>query len=74
LGEHRAAPVTLAVPGRAVIVLTRVMDASGRQHVEIRTDIVLADGESNARAHLARILTEFDAHLRRVVRPPYVRP
>ncbi len=70
LGEHRAAPVTLTVPGQAVIVLTRVMGADGRQHVEIRTDVALAEGEAQARAHLAHILTELDAHLRRLISLP----
>jgi len=66
LGEHRAQPVSLRVPGRGVIVLTRVLSADGRQHVEIRTRLSLADGERPARAHLARILVELEAHLRRV--------
>jgi hypothetical protein len=49
-----------------VIVLTRVLSADGRQHVEIRTRLRRADGEKHARAHLARILVEIGAHLRRV--------
>jgi hypothetical protein len=49
-----------------VIVLTRVLSADGRQHVEIRTRLRLADGERPARAHLVRILVELEAHLRRV--------
>lgn len=66
LGEHRASPVRLEAPGRGVIVLTRVQAVDGREHVEIRTRIGLASGEHNARVHLARILNELDAHLRRV--------
>jgi hypothetical protein len=66
LGEHRAQPVRLDAPGRGVIVLTRVRSADGGQHVEVRTRIRLAPGESRARAHLVRILAELDAHLRRV--------
>jgi hypothetical protein len=66
LGEHRAQPVRLDAPGRGVIVLTRVLAADGRQHVEIRTRIRLATGERPARAHLAQVLAELDAHLRRV--------
>jgi hypothetical protein len=69
LGEHRATPITLSVPGRGVIVLTRVQARDGRQHVEIRTRITLAAGDRNARAHLARVLVELDAHLRRVIQP-----
>jgi hypothetical protein len=70
LGEHRAAPVTLRVPGRGSVVLTRVLGADGRQHAEVRTTIALAPDEPAARVHLAHILTELDTHLRRVVRPP----
>ncbi|MCX5121245.1 hypothetical protein OG992_29110 [Micromonospora sp. NBC_00362] len=69
MGEHRAQPVTLRVPGRGVVVLTRVLAADGSQHAEIRTRISLAAGDTNARAHLMRIVTEFDAALRRMVRP-----
>ena len=69
LGEHRAAPITLRVPGRASVVLTRVMSASGREHVEIRTSITLAPGEQAARRHLAHVLTELQHHLRRVIAP-----
>ncbi|MFF5178277.1 hypothetical protein ACFY2Q_09670 [Micromonospora sp. NPDC000316] len=69
LGEHRAQPVTLRVPGRGVVVLTRVLAADGSQHAEIRTRISLAPGDTNARSHLMRIVTEFDAALRRMVRP-----
>ena len=69
LGEHRAQPVTLDAGPRGVVVLTRVLAATGRQHVEIRTRITLASGEAHARAHLARILTALDALLRRLVRP-----
>ncbi len=70
LGEHRAAPVTLTVPGRASVVLTRILDATGRQHVEVRTSIALAVGDQAARAHLAHVLAELDTHLRRVAYPP----
>jgi hypothetical protein len=70
LGEHRARPVRLEVPGRASVVLTRVEDSTGRQHVEIRTSVTLAAGDHAARAHLAHILTELETHLRRVARQP----
>jgi len=68
LGEHRAAPVTLSAGAAGTVVLTRVLAADGRQHVEIRTRITLADGEPQSRAHLAEILVELDAQLRRVIR------
>ena len=68
LGEHRAAPITLHVPGRASLVLTRVLAATGRQHVEVTTSIGLADDEPAARAHLARVLAEITIHLWRLAR------
>jgi len=68
LGEHRAAPVRLGIPGRASTALTRVLAADGRQHVEITTSVALAAGDGPAREHLARILTELDAHLQRLAR------
>ena len=74
LGEHRAQPVSLYAPGRGVLVLTRVQAADGGQCVEVRTRIRLAPGESQARAHLARILAELDAHLRRLTALRYPRP
>jgi ABC-type hemin transport system ATPase subunit len=69
LGEHRAHPVSLHAD-TGVIVLTRVRAADGAEHVEIRTRITLARGEMQARAHLARILTQLDALLRHLVRLP----
>ena len=67
LGEHRAQPVTLDAGNSGVVVLTRVLAANGRQHVEIRTRITLTNaGEVHARAQLARILTQLDALLRRL--------
>jgi hypothetical protein len=71
LGEHRAEPITLAVPGCGGVVLTRVQGANGRQHAEIRARIVLADGEPAARAHLARVLAELGPYLRRVIQRPH---
>src|SRR5262245_10123954 len=70
LGEHQAAPIVLDIAGRGRIVLTRILAANGRQHVEIRTGVTLADGDHAARAHLAHILTELEGHLTRIIRPP----
>jgi len=70
LGEHRAEPVTLTAGPTGTVVLTRVLAANGRQHVEIRTRITLATGEPHAAAHLAHILIELEALLGRVIRPP----
>ena len=69
LGEHRASPVTLDAGRRGVMVLTRVQASDGRQHVEIRTRIVLsASGEAAARVQLGHILGALEALLRRLVR------
>jgi hypothetical protein len=69
LGEHRAEPVTVAHNRAGTIVLTRVLAANGRQHVEIRTRIELAPGEAQSRRHLGTILTDLQAHLHRVIQP-----
>jgi hypothetical protein len=68
LGEHRSIPVTVATAGAGLVVLTRILAAGGREHVEIRVRIGLAPGEASARAHLAQIVTGFAALLRRVTR------
>ena len=68
LGEHRAEPVALASNHRGLILLTRLRAADGRQHVEIRMRIALADSEKPARAQLRRILTLLDALLKHVNR------
>jgi hypothetical protein len=67
LGEHRSTPITLDSAG-AVVVLTRVLATTGRQHVEIRFRIGLASGEPHARAHLTQVVIGLDALLRRVTR------
>ena len=67
LGEHRSTPIILdSVAG--VVVLTRVLATTGREHVEIRFRIGLASGDPHARHHLAQIVTGLDALLRRVTR------
>lgn len=71
LGEHRAQPVILDAPGRGRLVITRVRAANGRQHVEVRSRIVLPPGSDMAvRRHVARVLVELDRHLRRVASLP----
>ena len=65
LGEHRADPIVLDVPGAGRVVLTRVHTAKGADHAEIRLRIVLPTGESDARARLAALLT----HLHTLIGP-----
>jgi hypothetical protein len=66
LGEHRAQPVSLDVPGRGVVVLTRVRAADGREHAEVRLRVALAAGDGQARVHLRLLLTELQVLLTRV--------
>lgn len=61
LGEHRAHPITLTVPGAGGAVLTRVRSAAGTQHAEIRLSIALPAGEPAARLRLAALLTHLSA-------------
>ncbi len=66
MGEHRAEPISLTVPGAGSFVLTRVLATTGRQHAEIRLSVILADHEPHARARLVALLT----HLRTLIGPP----
>lgn len=65
LGEHRARPITVAIPGAGSLVLTRVRTSNGRDHAEIRLSIALATDERGARQQLAALLT----HLRTLIGP-----
>jgi hypothetical protein len=65
LGEHRAHPITITVPGAGGAVLTRVRAADGRQHAEIRLTIALPAPEAQARLRLAALLT----HLHTLIGP-----
>lgn len=65
LGEHRAQPVILDVPGLGRVVLTRVQAVNGRQHAEITTRVTLAAGAE--RRHLQHVLAELEQHLQRLV-------
>jgi hypothetical protein len=66
LGEHRADPLTIRVPGAGTAVLTRVRSADGTEHAEIRLRATLPDDESNARLRLAALLT----YMRTLLGPP----
>jgi hypothetical protein len=65
LGEHRAHPITLHVPGAGSLVVTRVRQASGTEHAEVRLSVVLADSEPAARHQLTALIT----HLTTVIGP-----
>lgn len=56
LGEHRAEPVVVELPGVGVLVLTRVLGADGRQHAEIRATVRLPEHDGAARLRLLDLL------------------
>ncbi|GII26496.1 hypothetical protein [Planosporangium mesophilum] len=65
LGEHRADPITLTVPGAGTAVITRVRSADGAEHADIRLSVALPADEPAARLRLAALLT----HLRTLIGP-----
>jgi len=65
LGEHRAAPITLTVPGAGAATLTRVRAVTGREHAELRLTVALPASEDRARLRLAALLT----HIRTLIGP-----
>ena len=65
LGEHRADPIIVDLPGAGRAMLTRVRGADGTDHAEIRMRIILPDHEPHARARLVALLT----HLRHLIGP-----
>jgi hypothetical protein len=65
LGEHRADPITLAVPGAGRVVITRVLAVDGAEHAEVTMRVVLPAGETPARMRLAALLT----HLHTLIGP-----
>jgi hypothetical protein len=69
LGEHRADPLTLTVPGAGSAILTRVRGIGGTQHAELRISITLPSNETDARLRLAALLT----HIRLLIGPPRLR-
>ncbi|MFG2037326.1 hypothetical protein [Dactylosporangium sp. NPDC048998] len=68
LGEHRADPLTIAIPGYGRATLTRVRGADGREHAEVRLTVALADVEPYARVQLLGVATDLRALLGRATR------
>ena len=68
LGEHRAEPLTIAVPGHGRAILTRVQAADGREHAEVRLTVALADAEPCARVQLLGVATDLRTLLGRATR------
>ncbi|WP_213456672.1 hypothetical protein [Rhizomonospora bruguierae] len=69
LGEHRAEPIAVALPG-ARGVLTRVRDRDGREYAEIRIRIALDPAEPTARTQLLTALTDLRALVSRAAPRP----
>ncbi len=65
LGEHRSDPQTFTVPGAGSATVTRIRDARGREHAEVRLSIALPADPHAARLRLAALLT----HLRNLIGP-----
>lgn len=65
LGEHRAEPVSVDVPGIGRLMLVRVQGNDGRQWAEVRGSVVLPNDEVLARGRLLRLLGDLAEALRR---------
>lgn len=69
LGEHRAEPIVIEVPGPlGRIVLTRVQGRDGRQHAEITATVALAEAEPYARMQLLALTADLETLLTRATR------
>jgi hypothetical protein len=64
LGEHRAEPVTVDLPGVGRLVLTRVLGADGRQYAEVRATAALPAEDGWARVRLMELLRRLPEALR----------
>lgn len=56
MSEHRSDPHVVDVDGVGRLVLTRVLDADGRQHAEVRISAVLGEHDVHARRRLEGLL------------------
>ena len=68
LGEHRAEPLALAIPGLGRATLTRVRGTDGREHAEVTLTVALADAEPCARVQLLGLATDLKTVLGRATR------
>ena len=73
LGEHRADPLAVDVPGLGRALLTRVRAADGRDHAEVTLTVALAAAEPYARRQLLDLTTDLTRVLERATRAS-VRP
>ncbi|MFF5227330.1 hypothetical protein [Dactylosporangium sp. NPDC000521] len=68
LGEHRADPLVVSVPGLGRALLTRVRAADGREHAEVTLTVALATAEPYARQQLLLLTTDLTRVLERATR------
>ncbi|MEV0570667.1 hypothetical protein [Dactylosporangium sp. NPDC050588] len=68
LGEHRADPLAVDVPGLGRALLTRVRAADGREHAEVTLTVALAAAEPVARAQLLGLARDLDTVISRATR------
>lgn len=68
LGEHRAAPLPVSLPGVGRAVLTRVESSDGRQHAEITITVALSAAEPAARRQLAGLIKDLHTTITRAYR------
>ncbi|MEV0561956.1 hypothetical protein [Dactylosporangium sp. NPDC050588] len=68
LGEHRADPLTIDVPGLGRALLTRVRAADGREHAEVTLTVALAAVEPVARWQLLGLARDLAAVMNRATR------
>ena len=64
LGEHRADPIVVELPGVGRLVLTRVRAADGRQHAEVRATVRLPEHDGAARLRLLDLLSRLPRAIR----------
>jgi hypothetical protein len=64
LGEHRADPVVVELPGVGRLMLIRVQGADGRQHAEIRATVRLPEHDGYARLRLVDLLARLPRAIR----------
>ena len=68
LGEHRADPLVIDVPGLGRALLTRVRGRDGREHAEVTLTVALANAEPVARAQLLGLARDLDTVISRATR------
>ncbi|GAA0720703.1 hypothetical protein Drose_06970 [Dactylosporangium roseum] len=69
LGEHRADPLTIDVPGLGRALLTRVRGRDGREHAEVTLTVALAADEPRARGQLLGLARDLTAVIERATGP-----